>query len=366
MRSARWLTVLSVLGAVLVGGRAEAGVHFIEIHEIFPGTSANPDAQYVELRMYAAGQTLTDGHSITAFNADGSSAGTFATFSSNMANGTNGARILACTDAAQQLFTITCDAVATGDIPFNSGKLRFTGSGDIVTYGDYTGNTTGSLRPAQYLVRGRSHVRLQDTDDSYADFHYESPSPQNNAGVVSALPSGDADGDGVEDGSDNCPDDANAGQEDGDLDGLGDVCDFGPDTTLPDDSDPPTVSIDATEPAYAHVPGHHWAPPWTYALVSWANNTAFTGKAVDTQTDVVKVRGFLKFQDCPPYWANPFGVVRCGVWGSGGLVTAQGLEVSWKVDFSKVPLLPGRYVLEVLAEDALGNVGSRSVNVLVV
>jgi hypothetical protein len=36
---------------------------------------------------------------------------------------------------------------------------------------------------------------------------------------------GDGDGDTVEDGFDNCSDDANAGQEDADHDGCGDVCD---------------------------------------------------------------------------------------------------------------------------------------------
>src|SRR4029077_3675541 len=35
----------------------------------------------------------------------------------------------------------------------------------------------------------------------------------------------DADNDGICDGSDNCPNDANPGQEDADHDGKGDVCD---------------------------------------------------------------------------------------------------------------------------------------------
>jgi predicted acyl esterase len=38
-------------------------------------------------------------------------------------------------------------------------------------------------------------------------------------------PPADADGDGVNDGADNCPNDANPGQEDSDGDGVGDVCD---------------------------------------------------------------------------------------------------------------------------------------------
>ena len=43
---------------------------------------------------------------------------------------------------------------------------------------------------------------------------------------------GDADGDGVPDGNDNCPDTPNADQADGDSDGIGDVCD-----DCPNDSD---------------------------------------------------------------------------------------------------------------------------------
>ncbi len=43
--------------------------------------------------------------------------------------------------------------------------------------------------------------------------------------VASFLPEPDADGDGVPDFEDNCPEDANPGQEDLDDDGVGDVCD---------------------------------------------------------------------------------------------------------------------------------------------
>jgi hypothetical protein len=45
------------------------------------------------------------------------------------------------------------------------------------------------------------------------------------AGTVSAGPAADADTDGVQDGIDNCRDDANATQIDIDLDGRGNTCD---------------------------------------------------------------------------------------------------------------------------------------------
>lgn len=50
---------------------------------------------------------------------------------------------------------------------------------------------------------------------------------------------GDCDNDGISDEEDNCPEDANATQEDRDGDGIGDVCDFCPEIDDPDmvDSD---------------------------------------------------------------------------------------------------------------------------------
>jgi hypothetical protein len=47
----------------------------------------------------------------------------------------------------------------------------------------------------------------------------------------------DSDKDGVVDSADNCPNDANPGQEDGDGDGVGDKCDNCPDVPNPDQSD---------------------------------------------------------------------------------------------------------------------------------
>jgi hypothetical protein len=47
----------------------------------------------------------------------------------------------------------------------------------------------------------------------------------------------DADDDGVFDATDNCPNDANPGQEDADSDGVGDVCDNCPDHANPGQED---------------------------------------------------------------------------------------------------------------------------------
>jgi len=77
---------------------------------------------------------------------------------------------------------------------------------------------------------------------------------------------GDTDGDGVCDNQDNCPDDANPGQEDSDNDGIGDACDT---PTGPSDCDDASITtsagslevsgLDAAPIAALHVFNASWA-----------------------------------------------------------------------------------------------------------
>ncbi len=66
-----------------------------------------------------------------------------------------------------------------------------------------------------------------------------------------ATAASDRDGDGVPDATDNCPDNANSDQQDGDSDGVGDVCDGGIDTD--GDGMPDSIDTDDDDDGVADV-----------------------------------------------------------------------------------------------------------------
>ena len=84
-------TVLKTAAAVVLLsllGPAQATFHLMKIVEVFAGTPASPQAQYVVLQMYASGQNLVGGHNLILYNAAGTAIAT-RVFAGNVANGAN-------------------------------------------------------------------------------------------------------------------------------------------------------------------------------------------------------------------------------------------------------------------------------------
>jgi len=147
----------------------------MEIVEIFAGTDADPDAQYVMLRTTAAGQQFVDGATIET------SADTFGTFNGDVPGASAaGSPILMAAAEAATLFSIGADETADGTVPleFPDGTVLFrcgATAWDTVRYG----NVGGSIAPA--LVRGCA-LRKVGTSWILAD-----PEPENSAGDTGTL-----------------------------------------------------------------------------------------------------------------------------------------------------------------------------------
>ena len=206
--------------AAMAAFPALATFHFMKVVEVFPGTAAAPNAQYVVIQMYAAGQQFVGGHAVTVYNAAGTPTATF-TFPGSVANGANQARILIATPEAASFFGLSPDLVMSPSLLAGGGKVCFADTVDCVAWGAYAGSAIGVGTPfnaTSGLQSGRAAIRRRDiagsatvldgaddTDDSANDFFTGLPAPQNNAGIIGTVP-GATCGNGAIEGLEQCDD----------------------------------------------------------------------------------------------------------------------------------------------------------------
>ena len=225
---AKYLASVCAVGLLLVSAPALSTFHLMKVVEVFPGTAASPNAQYVVIQMYASGQELVGGHAITVYNAAGTLTGTF-TFPGNLPNGANQAKILIATSQAENFFGLTADLVMSASILSAGGKACWAGTLDCVAWGSYHGSSAGVGTPfnaGSGLTSGRAAARRlniagsatmldagDDTDNSATDFVFATPAPRNNAGTLGMIPPATC-GNGVIEGLEQC-DDHNVANGDG-------------------------------------------------------------------------------------------------------------------------------------------------------
>jgi MYXO-CTERM domain-containing protein len=180
---------------------AVANVHIMKVVEIFPGTTAQPDAQYVMIQMFSGNQNITKDTVIEVFDNNNAPIQEFK-FLNDVAGGTNQDRILIATTAAQTLFSITADLTMQNVIPLTGGKVCFTdkaagfsfGVIDCATWGNFVGGSpfnaaigleldTAMSRKLDTAGGANTLDGGDDTNVDSADFISRDPNPFNNAGA---------------------------------------------------------------------------------------------------------------------------------------------------------------------------------------
>lgn len=196
MRKALSLSAAALV--MLVSAKASASFHAIKVVEVFAGSAAAPDAHYIQLQMYAAGQNFVGGHVVRVYDAAGVEiAGSLFTFSGNVANSANQANILIGTAAVTTAFGVAPDFTLPAKLNPAGGAVCFDATSlgliDCFSWGNFAGAAAdGAVTPFNALTADKAARRsiasgdptlLEATDDSnnvFDDFKPVAPAPKNN------------------------------------------------------------------------------------------------------------------------------------------------------------------------------------------
>ncbi len=286
MRNARLTGTAAAVFAVFgfVTASANANFHEVKIGEFYPSGAAADD--FVELQMYTAGQNQMIGHSLTVHDSAGAVTATIPLNAGNANGNANPPNsdsqrtvLIGNIDFGLTFVGITPDFTGAGLDPNPAGGAVCFENVDCVAWGNITpaglaalpnaqtaAAVPGGLMPLQTLNRNTTANcataldEADDTNNSANDFVVAAPTPRANATppteIVCTSPVTDADGDGVPNATDACPNQAGAapsGCPDTDGDGVTDNVDACPTqaaatsngcpgTTA--DTDPPETTID--------------------------------------------------------------------------------------------------------------------------
>lgn len=200
------LPLLAGVVLLLAATPAQATFHLIKVREVHPGTS---DDSYVELQMYAAGQSLLSGHAMTLYNASGSLVHS-STFSASVPNSANQQTVLIGDTRVGEVFGVAPDLLDSGlTISAAGGAACWNAGGlpaDCVAWGNFsgsaalqlaTGTAVGSPVSPTGITAGKAIRRTiepgcptlleesDDSDNSATDFSEVTPAPRNDSSPIS-------------------------------------------------------------------------------------------------------------------------------------------------------------------------------------
>lgn len=194
MRRRALLAGLVVVSASLLAApAAEATFHEMWIREVYAGSIAQPESEYVELQMWAAGQNRVGGHVLRTYDASGTPTSTNS-FAQDVPNGANQSTILLATPAAEAEFAVSADtALASGKLDPAGGAVCWEDL-DCVAWGGFDGPLPSPAgMPAAAIPSGMALRRTiallcptaleggDDRNDSAADFAAVFPAPRPNS-----------------------------------------------------------------------------------------------------------------------------------------------------------------------------------------
>ena len=138
---------------------AFAAFHCMRIHAVMHGYNGDEDAQFVELRLNAAGQAFVGGHKLRFLDANGVQKAEF-TFPGNIANAATGDSILIATDAFNDLYTPGGNSDFVFSAQNTTGKDRLSpvqGPGGKVIFAPGQANCLGQV-PVDSVAYGTGTV----------------------------------------------------------------------------------------------------------------------------------------------------------------------------------------------------------------
>jgi hypothetical protein len=194
-RGAVAVVVLAFAALAISAPAALATFHLMQIREIYPGSIADPGAEYVELQMWAADQNHVAGHLLRTYDASGTPTGSDA-FPADLARGTDQSTMVLATPEAEAEFGFPADAslVPSGRLDPDGGAICWE-SIDCVSWGSFAGSLpspSGSPAVLSGIPDGMALRRtiapgcatllepLDDRDNSAADFAPAFPGPRPN------------------------------------------------------------------------------------------------------------------------------------------------------------------------------------------
>jgi hypothetical protein len=203
------LSFVAAAVVMLVSAKASASYHLMKVVEVFAGSAAQPNASYVQLQMYAAGQTFVNTRTLHVYGANGTElTSSSVTFTHDVTNGNDQATILVGTASVAAAFGVTPDFVLPANLDKAGGAVCWDVL-DCFSWGNFTGTTvdtsvspfaalTADKAARRIITTGTSATRLDAMDDgnnNAMDFAAVAPDPKNNS--FGATPPPDA-GPGVD------------------------------------------------------------------------------------------------------------------------------------------------------------------------